>query len=137
MASFILTKSIKNLCTVDECLEDAYQNGWCVGHADRMRRRGRLTVKHRDPIIDTPERYFWKRVTLTSNPDKCWEWACGPEPNGYGRVQYEGRAWRTHRLAWFLTYGDVPALLMHSCDNPLCCNPLLGHDSRTVSKSAS
>ena len=46
----------------------------------------------------------------------------------YGLKWHGGRLYRAHRLAYALHNGLDPATLggvvMHSCDNPLCVNPL-------------
>jgi hypothetical protein len=44
---------------------------------------------------------------------------------GYGHMYYRGVSWASHRLAWLLTRGLIPAgmKVMHKCDNPPCCNP--------------
>ena len=34
-----------------------------------------------------------------------------------------GKDWRAHRLAYYLTTGQKPQCVCHSCDNRLCCNP--------------
>lgn len=68
---------------------------------------------------------FWPRVRKT---EACWIWEGARTTSGYGVI---GRGKRgegtipTHRLAWEFTYGPVPAghYLLHSCDNPPCCNP--------------
>lgn len=70
---------------------------------------------------------FWARVKITANPDKCWEWT-GPVFNsGYGQIGDHriGEHTTTHRLAYKLTNGNIPdgALILHKCDNRLCCNP--------------
>lgn len=48
----------------------------------------------------------------------------GEPPRNYGQSCYRGKAWRAHRLAWFLTNGAIPAgmVVMHTCDSPPCCN---------------
>ncbi len=63
---------------------------------------------------------FWDRVARTEG---CWEWTGPRVKQGYGKVGSE--ASRTHRLAWTLTYGPIPAGLdvCHTCDNPPCCRP--------------
>lgn len=69
---------------------------------------------------------FWGFVTKNSNEKGCWEWQRGRANNGYGQVRYFNRNWRTHRLSWFLTYGNLPEkplILLHSCDNRICVNP--------------
>lgn len=55
----------------------------------------------------------------------CWEWICYRLPNGSGRTRYLGRNTLTHRLAWTLRRGPIPAGLhiRHKCENPSCCNP--------------
>ncbi len=46
-------------------------------------------------------------------------------PDGYGRCAYRGKRHLAHRLAYELAHGNPPgaALVLHSCDNPPCCNP--------------
>ena len=80
--------------------------------------------------IDSPDD-FWKYVGVRGKND-CWRWL-GPakDSNGYGTARVYGIAslkqvrWRTHRLAYRLTFGEIPRGLMvcHKCDNPICCNP--------------
>lgn len=55
----------------------------------------------------------------------CWEWQAGRSPRGYGKVCVANKHWRAHRLAWTLTYGEIPAglVVMHRCDNPPCVRP--------------
>lgn len=58
----------------------------------------------------------------------CLIWTGGKTPKGYGVIGYGPRRTHvslyTHRLAlWFATGQDAGAsLVMHSCDNPACCN---------------
>jgi DNA-binding Lrp family transcriptional regulator len=72
---------------------------------------------------------FWNRVNKKDTND-CWEWTASLS----GTVSYTHRygimRWKTereyaHRIAWMITYGDIPKGLQvcHSCDNPKCCNP--------------
>lgn len=57
----------------------------------------------------------------------CWEWKLfrKPVPRHYGMTSYRGKAWLAHRLTYRLTKGEIPKgmVVMHSCDNPPCCNP--------------
>ena len=64
---------------------------------------------------------FWAKVDKRG-PDECWEWQGSRHPKGYGRT---GRRLKTHRVAWELTNGPIPAglLVCHKCDNPPCVNP--------------
>jgi len=39
---------------------------------------------------------------------------------GYGVTTVKHDGWYAHRLAWLITYGTVPDLLRHKCDNPRC-----------------
>ena len=45
--------------------------------------------------------------------------------NGYGRIKVRGRRVLVHRLAYELTYGEVPEgmKVLHRCDNPPCWRP--------------
>lgn len=66
---------------------------------------------------------FWPKV---QKGDGCWEWQAATN-NGYGVIGGEGtkRLYRTHRVAYELTYGPIPAGLMvcHHCDNRRCVRP--------------
>lgn len=63
---------------------------------------------------------FWDRV---NKEGECWEWTLSCSPSGYGKATWKNKTWRSHRLAYYLTYGEVPRLVMHRCDNRKCCNP--------------
>lgn len=70
---------------------------------------------------------FWSKVSV-DDPAFCWKWNGGTNTAGYGRWSSEknGPHKLAHRWAWMLFYDqDIPdnKLLMHRCDNPICCNP--------------
>lgn len=66
---------------------------------------------------------FWKKVQRT---DGCWLWTASFRRDGYGQINAGGRAGSVaaHRVAWFLTHGEWPPLLVcHRCDNRTCVRP--------------
>lgn len=70
--------------------------------------------------------HFWNGVERRGIDD-CWLWKRGVT-NGagavYGRLTHQRAKYLAHRMAFFLTYGDPEELVvMHRCDNGLCCNP--------------
>ncbi|MCU1617220.1 MAG: hypothetical protein JWO98_4760 [Frankiales bacterium] len=71
---------------------------------------------------------FWSKIRK-AEPGACWAWTKEVNNKGYGRFtiyRHGGRArFLTHRLAYQLTTGRLlgSAVLLHSCDNPPCCNP--------------
>lgn len=83
--------------------------------------------KHRG-MSNTPES-FWNRVNK-GNPSECWNWIGSIGKHGYGKVSWNGKDCRAHRIAFELTNGFIdPELeVMHSCDHKPCCNP--GHLSQ-------
>lgn len=77
--------------------------------------------------MSTIEERFWAKVDRRG-PDECWEWTGHRLKAGYGRFGSSGRfpcGQSTHRIAWHVSIGAIPAGLMvcHRCDNPPCCNP--------------
>ena len=67
---------------------------------------------------------FWSKVEIRG-PNECWPFR-GNIRGGYGRVRFKGGKKRTAtHIAWELTNGPIPERLeiMHTCDNPPCCNP--------------
>lgn len=67
---------------------------------------------------------FWAYVQVGA-PDACWPWLRARYPRGYGFIRVRGKGIGTHRYAYELVNGPIPAGLyvLHSCDNPPCCNP--------------
>lgn len=63
---------------------------------------------------------FWAKVDRRSDDD-CWEWQAGRGGGGYGKWHRR----YAHRVAWTLTYGEIPDALLvcHHCDNPPCVKP--------------
>jgi len=67
---------------------------------------------------------FWTKVNK-SGPDDCWLWI-RTKSGGYGYVWGDdGKMKIACRVAWQLTYGDIPIgmSVLHTCDNPPCVNP--------------
>lgn len=58
-------------------------------------------------------------------PDTCWEWHGAKAGQGYGQLRIKGHNISAHRIAYFLAHGKIPErmFILHSCDNPPCCNP--------------
>lgn len=71
---------------------------------------------------------FWDKVEIRGLND-CWIWTGCIVKDGYGMIALGNRRNITSsRLAWKLTYGEIPdeILVLHDCPNgdcPACCNP--------------
>jgi hypothetical protein len=67
---------------------------------------------------------LWTRIEQPAG-SACWEWQGYRNLEGYGRIKAVGGIQGTHRVAYRLTKGEIPdgLVVMHSCDNPPCCNP--------------
>ena len=65
---------------------------------------------------------FWSHVLKT---DYCWNWTAKTTRDGYGSVKIGGILYSAHRIAYEICTGDNPKgyEILHSCDNPVCCNP--------------
>jgi hypothetical protein len=68
---------------------------------------------------------FWRYVEPEPNSG-CWLWSGARYRTGYGAFSIRRCVARpAHRIAWQLTYGDLPEDLgvLHHCDTPPCVNP--------------
>lgn len=74
-------------------------------------------------MITRPEN-FWRHV---QRGEGCWLWTghINHARGGYGTVRYGKEYYRAHRLAWKLTFGEIPdgVSVLHHCDTPACCRP--------------
>jgi hypothetical protein len=104
-------------CSVQDCQRPTVSRGLCRYHYTNWWRHG-------DPVLapKTREQRFWAKVQKT---ETCWLWTGSKTPNGYpvfwnGKIQ-EG----SHRYAYELLVGPIPAGLHidHLCRNPGCVNP--------------
>jgi hypothetical protein len=78
--------------------------------------------------VDLADR-FWSHVERRG-PDECWPWKLSVRRDGYGQIRYGRRQLATHRLAYQLAVGPIPAgtghhgmVVRHTCDYRRCCNP--------------
>lgn len=86
-----------------------------------------------DPLIVAK---FWMHVEIDKNTPMlrtakkwlghCWQWKHSFFLNGYGRFFLHQKAFKSHRIAYMICYGDIPQgmYVCHKCDNPKCVNPL-------------
>lgn len=62
---------------------------------------------------------------------ECWPWTASVDSRGYGHANVGGKTARAHRVMYELFCGEITegdghhgVVVMHTCDNRLCCNPL-------------
>lgn len=81
-----------------------------------------LRSRHRMPAPPNAAP-VWRQVDRSAGPDACWPWLGSFDRYGYGFDKGIGRA---HRAAFASVTGAVLSpdiAVLHSCDNPACCNP--------------
>lgn len=75
--------------------------------------------------IARAETRFWPKVAKGNDSD-CWNWTASTMGKGYGQFTFCGRRIKASRMSWMIHRGEIPPGLFvcHTCDNPLCVNPL-------------
>jgi hypothetical protein len=73
----------------------------------------------------------WKYVSKGLE-DECWNWTAGKQGT-YGAFRIEGKYYKAHRVVYAIARGHIAlegplsqydkTHVLHTCDNPLCCNP--------------
>lgn len=55
----------------------------------------------------------------------CWDWQMAKTIQGYGNLGIMQVNWKAHRASYAIFRGPIPDGLqvLHTCDNPSCCNP--------------
>jgi len=70
-----------------------------------------------------------QNIDRSAGPDACWPWRGTLTSKGYGRLRVGARTYLAHRVTYAAyvagaaLLADRNALVLHSCDNPPCCNP--------------
>ncbi len=74
----------------------------------------------------------WKFVDKRG-ADECWPWISSKGRDGYGAFRIKCRYYKAHRVTYFVEKGGIELAapesnyshehVLHSCDNPSCCNP--------------
>lgn len=110
-------------CSVDHCDRPIFATGLCSKHYMAKRKYGDPTVvkQKQHHGLTLRERFF----LYTRKKDGCWDWVGYRDPNGYGRLNVNGRPVLGSRISYMLHYGDIPkgGVVCHKCDNPQCVNP--------------
>ena len=117
-------------CKIEDCKNVTVGSGLCAKHWARNKRYGSpYTVTQ---IRGDDKVRFWSKVDKRSESE-CWNWVAKSLNQGYGYFRIGGRKGRyelAHRVAYRYTKGPIPkgegyhgAVIMHTCDNRLCCNP--------------
>lgn len=58
-------------------------------------------------------------------PTECWPWTGGVSAKGRPYFSLDGKKQLAYRVVYALVKGECPddKMILHSCDNPVCCNP--------------
>ena len=110
-------------CSIIGCDRVVSSLDMCEMHYGRTKRTGSPHIVYRRKKRVDVVRLFWSKVDVGLG---CWEWSRERNDRGYGvTFVSSGRTLYAHRVAYALTQGPIPAgmVVMHSCDNPPCCNP--------------
>jgi hypothetical protein len=107
-------------CAVANCSHAAWARGYCEKHYYRWRLYGNPLGSKHGSDLDRFMRYFGE-----PNSNGCREWTGGLTTSGYGKFSVKHRDVLAHRFAYEHMVGPIPEGrdLLHSCDNPPCCEP--------------
>ena len=77
------------------------------------------------PLSASDIERFWSHVDVRG-PDECWPWKLRCNIGGYGQFSIKAIPYPAHRVVYLLQHNADPGCeldVLHSCDNPPCCNP--------------
>ncbi len=111
--------------------EEAIQRKRARDNAAYAAKIGRVPGNAGRPA-NTPD-VLWSKVDKRGE-NECWEWLGYKNSQGYGRTWINDVGYYAHRVIYNLAYPNTIELnapkscsdsgfLLHTCDNPSCCNP--------------
>ena len=97
-----------------------------------------MYARHKNGVVANAGRpantaeVLWSKVDKKGE-DECWPWL-GYSNGKYGRTEINDKSYYAHRVIFDLVNPgiinlnapkntDEHGFIMHSCDNPICCNP--------------
>lgn len=91
-------------------------------------------VRWMQRLRDQQDRLWIKCCVVKRGRWSCWEFMGATDKDGYGKFTITAptghvpkqKHIRAHQAAFALKMGRMPRhgeLVLHKCDNPLCCNP--------------
>lgn len=114
-------------CSISDCERPPYARGWCGAHYKRWLRWGDPHGKY---AMKGDHLAWVQSVVQRGDTLRCGEadWPFATVAHfGYGKLHYNGRPIRAHRLVLSLVTGRWPdpkqEWALHSCDRPICCAP--------------
>lgn len=114
-------------CRVDLCKCLPETDGICAHHHRRLLKNGVLDNLR----TMTFDERLWSWIDVR-HPDECWPWLMKSRTTGYGCITRGPKLGKVlaHRAAFESVHGAIPegaghhgTVVMHTCDNRLCCNP--------------
>ena len=75
-------------------------------------------------ISESDRKRFWSKAIIGTAVE-CWLWTRPATRAGYGQFSLMKAPYLSHRVAFVITFGDVPdgKFVCHKCDVRLCVNP--------------
>lgn len=115
-------------CKLAGCPRRRYCQGLCSAHYKRMQVGRELggPIRGDDPQVAIDR--FWSKVARGPEQE-CWPWIKELTNKGYGTFRAHNNGKRhtlAHRYAFEVANGVKlirSQVVLHSCDNPPCCNP--------------
>ena len=112
------------VCSIPDCGKRHHARGYCNMHMRRLRLTG-TTAPRIDPSRQALNNLLASIANGHINANECVLWTGCISGNGYGSVRFRGARLGAHRVAYMLVNGDPTGMVVrHTCDNPLCVNPL-------------
>lgn len=90
---------------------------------EEVRKGDFRTKANKHKKLSLEERFIEK--IYKNSEHGCHNWIGAIMKNGYGIINIDGKNALAHRVAWLLTYGEIPEglFVLHKCDNTMCVNP--------------
>lgn len=110
-------------CSVESCNGKIVAKKLCRKHYTRLYNHGDVNANLMNDLIISKENFHMQTEQVTESG--CWIWMRSLDCDGYGRLSYDNKQIKAHRLAHILFKGAVAneELVCHTCDVPSCVNP--------------